>query len=119
MIYYHYTCIHRAPMIRDSGIVIPGPDGFVWFTDIEDAVGREVLGLTNNFIKCDRMEYRFRTLQDEGIEPWVSVRRRLHNKRIIEMLESAYGVMPRHWFVSGGPIRVMEAPLMTEARAVR
>lgn len=115
-ILWHYTCAHRAPMIRRDGLIRPTPDGFAWFTDLDNP-GREIIGLTMNYIKCDRLEFRFPVENDPAvIAPWMSIRRELP-RNYVYALEEAPGVMPRHWFVSVVSVPILEA-MPDDARAV-
>jgi hypothetical protein len=117
---FHYTCAHRAPGIRDDGLVIPGTkqqrdDGspigaipwatFAWFTDLDVPI-RDALGLTMEILRCDRTEYRFRAIEGARLIAWTSVRR---NYVWSPFLEAAPGARPAHWYVSVDPVPVVEA----------
>lgn len=122
--YFHYTCDHAAPLIRDDGLVIPGhkiqrdgayPVGgvntipwaaYAWFTDLAVPI-RDALGLTQELIRCDRTEYRFRAIEGARLIRWVDIRR---NYPWSQFLEAAPGARPMHWFVSVDPVPVIEAP---------
>lgn len=113
MTLYHYTCGHRAPMIRQDQHIRPGNDlgtlkvpwsAFGWFTDMAVPV-RDALGLTSYCLDCDRTEYRFTVLGEPAeLVPWVSVRREYDDWG--RLLESAPGARPRHWWVSPLPVFV-------------
>jgi hypothetical protein len=129
--YWHYTCGHRAPLIRDDGYVLPGhkvqrdpgtpsPIGaipwaaYAWFTDLDlparvptlDPM-RDALGLTMDLLRCDRVEYRFRAIEGARLIHWVDIRR---NYPWSQFLEAAPGARPAHWYVSVDPVPVIEAP---------
>lgn len=107
---YHFTCSHSVPHILAEGVVRPSGHGslvgrFAWFTDLP-VCERQVLGLTSQILSCDRMEHRF-TVDPGPIRPWMSERLGLP-WHLVEQLESAPGVMPRHWYVSTEPVGVLE-----------
>jgi hypothetical protein len=120
---YHYTCDHRAPLVRADGLVVPAhhlrrDDGrpnpvalipwcaFAWFTDLEVPI-RAALGLTSDLVACDRTEYRFRAIEGARLVHWTDIRRRYG---WAEILETAPGARPAHWYVSADPVPVIEAP---------
>lgn len=117
---YHYTCGHRAPGIREDGVVIPGhhlPSAsplisgipwarFAWFTDLDVPI-KDALGLTSDLLICDRTEYRFRALDPDRLVAWMSIRL---NYEFRHWLEAAPGARPAHWYVSRDSVPVIEAP---------
>ena len=105
--FWHYCCDHSAYAIVKDGYLKPGPDGYVWITDLHPPM-RDALGLTMHTIKCDRMAYEFRVADNDGIIPWIHLRREL-NPEYVEGLESAYGARPMHWFVSLGNVPISVA----------
>lgn len=119
---YHYTCAHRAPLVRADGVVIPGHHqkrdpgyssgiraipwaAFAWLTDLE-VPAREPLGLTMDLLRCDRTEFRFRAVEGAVLVPWVSVRRMYPWSVYLEQA----GARPAHWYVSPDPVPVIESP---------
>lgn len=114
---YHYTCEHRARLIREDGSVRPGwqlgapPEipwaRFAWFTDMA-VPARDALGLTSEILTCDRTEYRFEAAYvPPELVPWVSVRQGF---RWAEYLESAPGARPAHWWVSDIDVSALWVP---------
>ncbi len=103
---YHFTCGHGAAGIRSDNMTVRPMTGLAWFTDL-DVPYREALGLTNYLTKCDRTAFTFTVTDPDGvgIVPWTSIRREHPNA---DLLESAPGVMPMHWFVSRIPVPVKE-----------
>lgn len=124
---YHFTCQHGRDGIGDSGqLLIPREvrnqhsnrtelhgmyaelDGLIWMTDL-DRPHREGLGLHNEFTACDRAEHRY-VVVDGGAVRYVTVRRTL-NRTLADLLESAPGAMPMHWWVATSPVAVEYAPI--------
>ena len=117
---FHFTCAHRAPLIRADGYVRPLAElldteparlvvpwgAFAWFTDLAVPI-RDALGLTSSILKCDRTEYRFRVFPPVEVTQWASVRREFP---WAWELETADGARPMHWWISADPIPVIEAP---------
>jgi hypothetical protein len=107
---YHYTCEHGSAGIQADGLIVPQPqppDGerkIVWLTDLE-APNRAALGLTSLVLQCDRMERRFVVPEPESVYRYVDVRRAWWPREWRELLESADGAMPMHWYVSEMPQR--------------
>lgn len=125
---YHYTCQHGRDTLGDTAVLLPpreihnahgGPqrlhgvyaelDGLVWMTDLDCPV-REGLGLTSNFVTCDRSEFRYRVVDPAPVTRWVAVRRGL-NRTLVQLLEGAPGAMPMHWWVSRVPVPVVFDPI--------
>jgi hypothetical protein len=105
---FHYTCAHCRPKImEDGGVIRPGVDGLVWLTDMP-IPNRDALGLTRNFITCDRTEFRFAVLAVEGVRWWPEFRRGHPEPQWLtwaEWLENAPDVRPAHWYVSALPVK--------------
>lgn len=110
---YHFTCAHRAPMIREDGYVRPGNElsksfqvpwaCFAWYTDMA-VPARGALGLTNYFSRCDRTAYRFTVTGNLApIKPWLKVR---HHHDWALSVEATPGARPAHWYVCAFPIQV-------------
>lgn len=120
---YHFTCEHgyadlgpatfEEPAEVKPGVLItpdkrlPWTSKFAWFTDMPNP-DRESTGLTSILTKCDRLAYRYRVLDDDGIQPWTDVARYL--PRVREQIEQADGARPRHWYVSLTPVLVYYSP---------
>lgn len=104
---YHYCCAHSAPKIQDDGVL--KPNGFllraVWATDLERP-DRDALGLTSNFIQCDRTEYRV-VVDGRHFTHWFKARADV-SPAIRDGLELAPGVTPGNWYVSFEDVPVME-----------
>ena len=72
---WHYTCAHgfrgigRRGMIRPNRHpLLPGRPRLIWLThDDSGPVSRSRLGLTSNFLSCDRMEYRYSICDEDAI----------------------------------------------------
>jgi hypothetical protein len=117
---WHYTCDHGHAAIED--VVVPAcwqrpdldgtPGTYAWFTDLAEPI-RDALGLTSNMLDCDRTAHRYRVLDASPIVPWVRVRRSWPSW--VDLLESAPGARPMHWFVSPGPVDVEYAPIEVRA----
>ena len=125
---YHYTCAHGCQAIGEEGLLqplrvlmpreqrvgwepwrLPIAD-LIWLTDL-NVPFREALGLTSYSLGCDRTTYRYRVTDASLCQPYVKVRRQLPRQLRIQ-LESAEGVMPRHWWVSLAPVPVVyDTPL--------
>jgi hypothetical protein len=104
---FHYTCAHCRPKIVEDGVIRPGVDGLVWLTDLPIA-NRDALGLTRNYITCDRTEFRFDVDATDGIRWWPDFRRGHAERQWREWarwLESAPDVRPAHWYVSPLPVK--------------
>ena len=100
---YHYTCRDGERGIDHDGFVRPNahpflPKPLVWATDLATPY-REPLGLTSFSLSCDRTEVCYE-VATEGFVPWVRWARDHVHWSVREELESAPGVMPRHWWVS-------------------
>lgn len=100
---YHYTCRHSEPGIRKDGVL--KPHGVlvvaVWATDLE-VPDREALGLTSNFVACDRTEHRIE-VDSEHFTHWFKARRNIA-PQIRDGLELSPGAQPGNWYVSFEPV---------------
>lgn len=100
MMLYHYTCRHSAYSIsHDKFILRPGLTGLLWLTDL-DVPDRRGLGLTSNFIECDRTEFRFAVAYPVDVERWIDVRK-VAPLLLVQALEADPHVMLTHWFLTG------------------
>lgn len=105
---FHYTCAHGETGILADGCEIkPGMDGLVWLTDLR-IPNRAVLGLTRNYIRCDRTEFRFMVRDLADVLWWPDFRRAAPDdiwRDWSRYLESAPGVRPAHWYISQHPVK--------------
>lgn len=107
---YHYTCSHMAPLIGARGLLVPrrqpllGGWSLVWLTDL-DVADRAALGLTSNWIDCDRTEVRYRVVTPDDCVPWADWARRGHVERS-RISALTFGCQPAHWWVSEQPVKV-------------
>lgn len=107
---YHYTCGHGADGIRRDGEIRPNrhlllPLGVpvVWLTTLE-VPDRLALGLTSQYLQCDRIEWRV-TVRSGDVEPWhVFARRYRVRREVRDALEE--GRWPMLWWVAVGQIEV-------------
>lgn len=117
---FHYTCAHsqeRLLAMGDRAVILPGREltptktgpvsRVAWFTDLA-LPKRDALGLTMNFISCDRTEFRWKVTDPHGIVRWSEVRDTFGEAAL--ELEESPGAESRHWFVSYGPVKVEYAP---------
>lgn len=120
---YHYTCDHCASILRRCGVLepfaqvsLPGHPVLAWLTDLDrpDAAG---LGLTSDYITCDRTRHRFRAKQLAGIVPWRewSFRHSLPLD-VVDYLQ--HDRRPSHWFVSERPVIVVADPIVERLSTV-
>lgn len=105
----HYTCLHSAQGIERDRVIRPHRHplfgaALVWLTDLYPP-DRLSLGLTANYIRCDRTAVRVRVHPGPEVIPWG---RWAHDHRvpraIREILED--GALPAHWWVSAEPVPV-------------
>ena len=111
---WHFTCSHGAHRIGNPGELLPlGLNPLlgcrvVWLTT-EREPDRFQTGLTRTFVKCDRMEYRYRVTDASRCRPWSTSLERFGAVRwVVEDLER-YGD-PEHWFVASRPVPVVLDP---------
>lgn len=99
MTLYHYCCHHSAYAIEHDRFTLrPGLDGWLWLTDLDHA-DRRGLGLTSNYLSCDRTECRF--VVDDPIEVvrWIDIRKALPPVLVRE-LEGDPRVLLAHWYLT-------------------
>lgn len=108
---WHYTCDHHHLQLGRRNVLTPGRDGFVWLTDLDHPYAA-ALGLTSVVLACDRTAHRYRVRYAADARPWTEVRREVNPVRR-EALESAPGVLPRHWWVATTLVPVVYDPDMT------
>lgn len=114
---WHYTCKHQRSGIIAVGALIPNQHPLlprlcplVWLTteEIPDRVG---LGLTAEYLRCDRSEERFLVAEYESVLPWLTVVAlappRVLDARIVRRLHQ--GRHPETWWVSASPVPVIPA----------
>lgn len=136
---WHYACHHSWLAIGDAGALlpprwllaqhrIPMPTtvsrprygravmerwerpllDLIWATDL-DTPDPVALGLTRDWIRCDRTAYRYRVTDLRFMEPWTQVTG--IPKRLREELEAhPLGVQPAHWWVASVPVAVILDP---------
>lgn len=104
---YHYTCSDGVRGIERDHLIRPHPQPILndlrlsWFTDLMPP-DRNALGLTSHSLSCDRTRWAYE-VDPWGIVPWIEYRKRLREagmRRQVSVLETAPGVMPRHWWVA-------------------
>lgn len=111
---FHYTCEHSQPGIIATGTLTPHPSPFggpplVWLTDLKTP-NRDALGLTSEWITCDRTRHTFLAHPSPHIQPWMDYRKTLTQATWwIDALESLH-TRPRHWFISLQPVPVAYLP---------
>lgn len=109
MTLWHYTCNHHRAQLGWNAALMPGLDGFVWLTDL-DHPHAAALGLTRVVLTCDRTAHRYRVTGAVPARPWTEVRREVNPVRV-QALESAPGVLPRHWWVAETLVPVVYDPI--------
>lgn len=111
MILYHFTCSHGAAAIGKHGTLRPnanslfGVPKIVWLTD-QAQPKRDEVGLTSTILKCDRMEVRYRVVDNDRGVRWDDWKLKNVRRDTIQTLESFAGDGPRHWWVTERPIKV-------------
>jgi hypothetical protein len=104
---WHFTCDHGYQGIGRRGTLVPhespltgdlGP--VVWLTD-SPWPDRDATGLTSRFLRCDRMQYRYRITDASKAMPWGAVRGGVPAS-VVRDLER-YGD-PDSWWVSSYPL---------------
>lgn len=103
MTLYHYTCDHSVERIRRDGFLRPNRHPslgarLVWLTDL-DTPDRDALGLTSQFITCDRTKHRFTVADESFVVPWTEWAREHKVSHLVRDYLEQFG-LPRHWFVS-------------------
>lgn len=132
---FHYTCSHHVADIERERLVRPGlpwtvidtawknrgfgPTGLgaapriAWLTDMESPEA-EALGLTMNYISCDRTEFRVTVAPHPRIESWAAfVGRYKPNPDWLESLQRSRA--PARWFVCPFPLRALSVVQMVPA----
>ena len=109
MTYWHYTCKDSAAKIGPAGKIKPGGSHYAWFTDMAHP-NRDALGLTMNYIDCDRTTHRYRVVEDALLVRWLEVRRS-EDWDWVRLLEHSPGARPMHWWVSEDPVGVIYDPV--------
>jgi hypothetical protein len=111
MTIWHYTCDHGAPGIRRNGLVRPNGhpllDGLPisWWTDLGPEYRFEI-GLTADWITCDRMAHRFEVKDPCQLMRWPSAARVLGVPQPIRD-DLEIGRLPAHWWVAFQPVEVI------------
>jgi hypothetical protein len=112
---FHYTCReHGEPGITRDQKLLPNRQplldrNLVWLTDM-DTPHAWALGLTNNYLCCDRTQVRVTVHplshnEKCGVHPWWHYRRTVHPV-LREAVEQTG--MPMHWWVTELPIPVVD-----------
>lgn len=120
--YYHFTCEHGAHGIQQSGVLRPNVHpllgaNLVWLTDLAEA-DRWGLGLTSNWLSCDRTLFRVSVQPSPDIVRWPSwALWRKVPRALIDLL--AENTRPEHWWVAGKPLKVSSILETTRRRALR
>jgi hypothetical protein len=103
---YHFTCHHGHDGITKTGILVPGLHPLMrylgpllWLTDLPDPTAESV-GLTSEWITCDRLAYRY-SVRTRSAVPWSRVRKKVKGE-VVATLESF--VQPEHWWVVRRPL---------------
>ncbi|WP_394360699.1 hypothetical protein [Amycolatopsis sp. SB7-3] len=120
--YYHFTCDHGAHGIARTGLLLPHKHPLlskklVWLTDLA-VPDRWGLGLTSNWITCDRTLNRASVQSTATIVPWRgwALLYEVPDVLIEVMEESA---RPDRWWVSETPLRVSDLSSMAIPRSQR
>lgn len=121
---YHYTCSHSRAELGDYGTLLPTADRadishlginawpafFVWLTDRPEP-DADALGLTRNYIACDRTEHRYRVTDASTTVPWLDHLQAEPQYASVAMLLESPGADPSAWWVSKMPVPVAYDPL--------
>ncbi|MGW5741549.1 hypothetical protein [Amycolatopsis sp. NPDC003861] len=120
--YYHYTCEHRARGIEQSGVLRLNRHPLlgarlVWLTDLA-MPDRWALGLTSNWITCDRTLIRVSVQSTATIVSWRGWAL-VHKvpRALIDVLEE--NTRPERWWVSEAPLRIGDISQTAPRRAPR
>lgn len=132
MTLYHYTCSHGRAGLGLIAELLPTADRadvtslglnawpahFVWLTDRPEP-DEDALGLTRNFIACDRTAHRYRVIDDSMIVRWLDfIGDHPGYASVASLLESP-GADPSAWWVSREPVPVVYDPLSDTERVSR
>lgn len=110
---YHFTCSHGFEAIGASGILRPnvhplmahlGP--LLWLTDLAEP-SRDSVGLTSDYLTCDRMAYRY-SVHTRAALGWADLRERV-SPAVVKIMESYSD--PAHWWVVRRPLTPSEFAL--------
>lgn len=120
--YYHFTCEHAVHGIHQSGELRPRRHpllgaNLVWLTDLAEP-DRWGLGLTSNWLTCDRTLIRVSVQPTVGIVHWPSwaLWHKVPRALIAILAENA---RPEHWWVTETPLRVSDISETARRRALR
>lgn len=104
---YHFTCAHAERGLRGAGILQPhrqptlGGVSLIWLTDLE-VPDREGLGLTSDYLRCDRTEVRYIVKSPADCHWWPEwASTHWVDPTARSVLE--FGRKPRHWWVTTEP----------------
>lgn len=119
LIRWHYTCDHGAEGICSEGVVRPNLHPLLgvpvaWFTDLGHAY-RTQLGLTSDTLACDRMSHRFEVAHPGRLLWWPRAARSLKVPAPVRD-ELEHGRLPAHWWISFGPVEVVEVAACVDMR---
>jgi hypothetical protein len=120
--YYHFTCDHGAHGIQRTGVLLPHrhpllSKKLVWLTDLA-VPDRWGLGLTSNWITCDRTLNRVSVQSTATIVPWRGWALLYEIPgALLDVLEE--NTRPDHWWVSETPLRVGDVSQTARRRAQR
>lgn len=99
---YHFTCDHGRAGITLSGVLLPNIHPFmkhlgplIWLTDLAAPPSPESVGLTSQWVSCDRLQYRY-SVHTHAAIAWADIRTRAA-KDVVATLEE-FG-QPEHWWV--------------------
>ena len=105
---FHFTCDHgEMGILASGGLIKPNEfTGLIWLTDMPRA-NPDALGLTRDWIKCDRTQHRFTVTDVDRVIWWPEFRRALSPAARAwgETLEMAPNARPVHWYVTTEPVR--------------
>jgi len=107
---YHFTCKHSKRDIGTSNCLLrPMLDHpllgckVLWLTT-QACPDRDSTGLTSNYQRCDRMEFRYVVTNLDDCRPWLdSPERAAVPAGVLDVLES-FGDC-EHWWIASKPIR--------------
>lgn len=110
---YHYTCAkHGMNGIKNIHKILPYMQPMLgrpllWLTDL-DTPDVWALGLTSNFLCCDRTEIRvsvapYDSFGNTDVEPWWHYAKHRMDRFLRELYEETGLCM--HWYVSEKPVR--------------
>lgn len=129
---YHYTCSHSYGELVRGGTLLPTADRadvtglginawptfFVWLTDRPEP-DADALGLTRNYIECDRTAHRFRVTDASHVVPWLRLLEAEPGYASVASLLDSPGADPSAWWVSRKPVPVVHDPISDLERVSR